>query len=91
MTKIKVFPQAVQACLVFGEIKLQLPGNHLWHLHSSVISKKFKTRQAEKAERGEQAAEKVVYFVIPSEARNLSLIETQEKRDSSARPRMTNF
>jgi hypothetical protein len=33
----------------------------------------------------EGAAEKVVYFVIPSEARNLSLIETQEKRDSSAR------
>ena len=32
-----------------------------------------------------QVAEKVVYFVIPSEARNLSLIETQEKRDSSAR------
>jgi hypothetical protein len=34
--------------------------------------------------RAKQAAEKVVYFVIPSEARNLSLIETQEKRDSSA-------
>jgi hypothetical protein len=32
-----------------------------------------------------EAAEKVVYFVIPSEARNLSWIETQEKRDSSAR------
>jgi hypothetical protein len=30
-------------------------------------------------------AESVIYFVIPSEARNLSLIETQEKRDSSAR------
>src|SRR5260370_35768402 len=33
----------------------------------------------------EQIAEKVVYFVIPSEARNLSSIETQGKRDSSAR------
>src|SRR4029077_20660975 len=33
----------------------------------------------------EQAAEKAVYFVIPSEARNLSSIETQGKRDSSAR------
>jgi hypothetical protein len=32
-----------------------------------------------------QLAKKVVYFVIPSEARNLSLIETQDKRDSSAR------
>jgi hypothetical protein len=32
-----------------------------------------------------QAAEKVVYFVISSEARNLSLLESQEKRDSSAR------
>jgi hypothetical protein len=32
-----------------------------------------------------QAAEKIVYFVIPSEARNLSLLESQEKRDSSAR------
>jgi hypothetical protein len=32
-----------------------------------------------------QAGEKVVYFVIPSEARNLSLLETQEKRYSSAR------
>ena len=30
-------------------------------------------------------AEKVIYFVIPSEARNLSSIETQEKRDSSLR------
>jgi hypothetical protein len=27
-----------------------------------------------------QASEKVVYFVIPSEARNLSLIEIQEER-----------
>jgi hypothetical protein len=26
-----------------------------------------------------QAAEKVIYFIIPSEARNLSLLETQEK------------
>jgi hypothetical protein len=56
-----------------------IPQTCLSHLPSSVISKKFKTRQAE------QAAEKVVYFVIPSEARNLSLIKTQEKRDSSAR------
>jgi len=28
---------------------------------------------------------KIAYFVIPSEARNLSLVETQEKRDSSLR------
>jgi hypothetical protein len=33
----------------------------------------------------EEAAEKVGYFVIPSEARNLSWIGTQQKRDSSAR------
>jgi len=58
------------------------PQTCLSHLPSSVISKEFKTRQAEQAE---QAAEKVVYFVIPSEARNLSLIKAQEKRDSSAR------
>jgi tetratricopeptide (TPR) repeat protein len=32
-----------------------------------------------------QAAEKVVLFVIPSEARNLSVIEAQGKRDSLAR------
>jgi hypothetical protein len=32
-----------------------------------------------------QGAEKVVYFVIPSEARNLSAILIGEKRDSSAR------
>jgi len=32
-----------------------------------------------------QAGEEVIYFVIPSEARNLSSIETQTKRDSSAR------
>ena len=32
-----------------------------------------------------QAAEEVVYFVIPSEARNLSALESQRKRDSSAR------
>jgi hypothetical protein len=31
-----------------------------------------------------QAAEKVIYFVIPSGARNLSSIETQEKKNSSA-------
>jgi hypothetical protein len=30
-------------------------------------------------------AAKVIYFVIPSEARNLSSIETRVKRDSSAR------
>jgi hypothetical protein len=28
---------------------------------------------------------KVIYFVIPNEVRNLSFVETQEKRDSSAR------
>jgi hypothetical protein len=33
----------------------------------------------------EQVAEKEVCFFIPIEARNLSLIETQEKRDPSAR------
>jgi hypothetical protein len=32
-----------------------------------------------------QAAEKVFYFGIPSEARNLSVLECQRKRDSSAR------
>jgi hypothetical protein len=32
-----------------------------------------------------EAAEKVVYFVIPSEARNLSSIEAQETKDASAR------
>jgi hypothetical protein len=37
------------------------------------------------AEQVSQALEKVVYFVIPNEARNLSMVETQEKRDSSAR------
>jgi hypothetical protein len=35
--------------------------------------------------RASQAGEKEAYFVIPSEARNLSLIEAQKKRDSSAR------
>jgi hypothetical protein len=35
--------------------------------------------------KAEQAAEKVRYFVIPSEARNLSVIKCQRKRDSSAR------
>ncbi len=35
--------------------------------------------------KSQQAAEKVVYFVIPSEARNLYLIKVQEKRDSSPR------
>jgi hypothetical protein len=33
----------------------------------------------------EQLAETVAWFVIPSEARNLSSAETQEKRDSSLR------
>jgi len=33
----------------------------------------------------EEAAEKVLFSVIPSEARNPSSIETQEKRDSSAK------
>ncbi len=33
----------------------------------------------------EQAAEKSIYFVIPNEVRNLSLIEVQEMRDASAR------
>jgi len=33
----------------------------------------------------EEAAERLGLFVIPSEARNLSLAETQEKRDSSLR------
>jgi hypothetical protein len=42
-------------------------------------------RLKSKPNRLEQAAEKVVYFVIPSEARNLSLMKAQEKRDSSAR------
>jgi hypothetical protein len=32
-----------------------------------------------------QAAEKVIYCVIPNEVRNLSLVLSQEKRDSSAR------
>jgi hypothetical protein len=34
---------------------------------------------------GFEACGNGTYFVIPSEARNLSLIKTQEKRDSSAR------
>jgi hypothetical protein len=42
-------------------------------------SAKIKRRQPE------QAAEKVAFSVIPSEARNPSSIETQEKRDSSAK------
>ncbi len=33
----------------------------------------------------EEAAEELAWFVIPSEARNLSSVETQEKRDSSLR------
>jgi hypothetical protein len=37
------------------------------------------------AARTEQIAEKVIYFVIPDEVRNLSLVLTQEKRDSSTR------
>jgi len=35
----------------------------------------------------EQATEKLAQFVIPGEARNLSLAETQEKRDSSHKKR----
>jgi hypothetical protein len=37
-----------------------------------------------------QLAERVLYFVIPSEARNLSVFETQKKRDSSARRALGN-
>jgi hypothetical protein len=44
-----------------------------------------KLKPALKTPQAEQVAEKVVRFVIPSEARNLSLIEIQKKRDSSAR------
>ena len=33
----------------------------------------------------EHVAEKVLFAVIPNEVRNLSVLETQEKRDSSAR------
>ena len=33
----------------------------------------------------EEATEKAVYFVIPSEARNLSSMKVQKKRDFSAR------
>jgi hypothetical protein len=33
----------------------------------------------------EEAAEKSIYFVIPNEVRNLSWVQTQEKRDSSAK------
>jgi hypothetical protein len=40
---------------------------------------------AKQNKQAEQLAEKLVYFVIPSEARNLSLMESKEKRDSSAR------
>jgi hypothetical protein len=43
------------------------------------------SRHATKRPATAQAAEKVIYFVIPSEARNLSWIETKEKRDFSAR------
>jgi len=32
-----------------------------------------------------QAAQKVIYFVILNEVKNLSLVQMQEKRDSSAR------
>jgi hypothetical protein len=45
----------------------------------SARTAKVKSRQAE------QAAEKVFYFVIPNEVRNLSLVYVPEKRDSSAR------
>jgi len=39
----------------------------------------------------EQAAEKAIHFVILNEVRNLSLVQTQEMKDSSARsaPRFT--
>jgi hypothetical protein len=40
---------------------------------------------AKQNKQAEQLAERLVYFVIPSEARNLSLMESKEKRDSSAR------
>jgi hypothetical protein len=43
--------------------------------------------QGQKRE-AEQAAEKVNYFVIPNEVRNLSLVYTREKRDSSAPARL---
>jgi hypothetical protein len=46
---------------------------------AAFISSFQKNRQAE------QAAEKVFYFVIPNEVRNLSLISAPEKKDSSAR------
>jgi len=44
----------------------------------NLVQEKVKGRQAE------QAAEKIPEAVIPGEARNLSLPETQRKRDSSA-------
>jgi hypothetical protein len=43
-------------------------------------------------QRAEQAAEKIVYFVIPSEARNLSSIWPHEKKERFlASLRMTEF
>jgi len=47
-------------------------------------SKKISTYNS-KAPAAKEAAEKFLFSVIPSEARNPSSIETQEKRDSSAR------
>jgi hypothetical protein len=38
-----------------------------------------------KRRQAEQTAEKVFYFAIPNEVRNLSLVYAPEKRDSSAR------
>jgi hypothetical protein len=37
--------------------------------------------EGKEVEQASQAAEKVVYFVIPSEARNLSSIYAQEKKE----------
>jgi hypothetical protein len=49
--------------------------NQLWMRTSSVGKTFYKLSFARtKNPQAEQAAEKVVYFVIPSEARNLSLI-----------------
>jgi hypothetical protein len=52
----------------------------------------FSTNRSRKSktEESEPAAEKVIYFVIPSKARNLSLIEAQAKRASSARCALRN-
>jgi hypothetical protein len=39
------------------------------------------TRSAIRVGQASQTAEKVIYFFIPSEARNLSSIEAQEKKE----------